>query len=77
MQISILTCPQIIETSARNMSFNLFMQALWPEVQQKIFEEVSRVLPEDASEVTDYRDVMSKLVSLSSINFTKSSADLR
>lgn len=47
------------------MSFNLVMQALVPDVQQKIFEEVSRVLPDDMSELTDYRDVMSELVRLS------------
>lgn len=45
------------------MGFTLCMQALWPEVQEKIFEEVSKVLPDDPNEITDYQDVMSKLVS--------------
>ena len=41
----------------------MIMMALWPEVQEKIFAEVSRALPADADEPTSYDEVMPKLAS--------------
>lgn len=45
------------------MGFTLVMMALWPEVQEKIFAEVSKALPADADEPTSYDEVMAKLAS--------------
>ena len=41
-----------LSTTTPTILFNLYALATNPEVQEKVFEEVSRVIPESESEIT-------------------------